>query len=595
MTIDTDESAGAPAETDARSVTEASGDEPDPLIELRALLIGPERHRLQALEDRLDDPETHARELSDVLPQAIGRADDPSLSTALGPSVERAITASVRRNPRPLAEALFPVIGPAIRKAIAHSLSAMIESLNRSLEHSLSWQALQWRLTALRTGKSFAEVVLLNTLVYRVEQVFLIERKSGLLLQHVATESTTVRDADMVSGMLTAIRDFVQDSFKVRDHESLEMLQVGELSVWIEQGPFAVVAAVIRGTAPKELRLTLQNALETIHLQQAELFDSYTGDSAMFDEARPTLEACLQAQYRTDRKARSAAVRLAAAALIVLVGIWAASTWRERSRWNRYLGALRAEPGIVLVNAGRSGGRYTVTGLRDPLAADPRAILEQAGFKPDEVVGRWDLYQALDPSFVLQRARTVLQPPEGVTLAFTGGTLSVSGAAPSRWIEEADRLARVLPGVSRLDRTSLSNADLDRVIQQIESTSILFVKGATEPVLGSDEMLRRIRAQVAELDDFARSSSSRFRVSIVGHSDADGAPAANLPLSRGRAERIAAALAGMPLAAITLVAVGVGSDDPDSSGQSETDKQQNRRVSFRLERAGAAGVEQRQP
>ena len=34
-------------------------------------------------------------------------------------------------------------------------------------------------------GKSFAEVVLLNTLRYRVEQVFLIHAESGLLLQHV--------------------------------------------------------------------------------------------------------------------------------------------------------------------------------------------------------------------------------------------------------------------------------------------------------------------------------------------------------------------------------------------------------------------------
>ena len=68
-------------------------------------------------------------------------------------------------------------------------------------------------MTAWRTGKSFAEVVLLNTLVYRVEQVFLIHAQTGLLLQHVVADAVTAQDADMVSGMLTAIRDFARDSF----------------------------------------------------------------------------------------------------------------------------------------------------------------------------------------------------------------------------------------------------------------------------------------------------------------------------------------------------------------------------------------------
>ena len=64
------------------------------------------------------------------------RKHDPHLTRALAPTIEEAITASVQKNPHPLADALFPVIGPAVRKAIAASLSAMLESLNRTVEHS---------------------------------------------------------------------------------------------------------------------------------------------------------------------------------------------------------------------------------------------------------------------------------------------------------------------------------------------------------------------------------------------------------------------------------------------------------------------------
>src|SRR5262245_50811213 len=170
---------------------------------------------------------------------------------ALTPPVERAITASVRKNPGPLADALFPVMGPAIRKAVNAALAGMVDGLNRTLEHSLSWRSLAWRVEALRTGRSFGEVMLAHTLVYRVEQLFLIESTSGLLLQHLAPGTDGVRDADMVSGMLTAIRDFVKDSFGVAGDDALEGLKVGELSIWIEQGPRAVLAGVVRGVAPR--------------------------------------------------------------------------------------------------------------------------------------------------------------------------------------------------------------------------------------------------------------------------------------------------------------------------------------------------------
>ncbi|NJM53355.1 MAG: hypothetical protein HC846_08145 [Blastocatellia bacterium] len=55
----------------------------------------------------------------------------------------------------------------------------MVQSLNQSLEHSISPKGLRWRIEAWQTGKSFAEVVMLNSLIYRVEEVFLIHRETG--------------------------------------------------------------------------------------------------------------------------------------------------------------------------------------------------------------------------------------------------------------------------------------------------------------------------------------------------------------------------------------------------------------------------------
>ncbi|MDH3493966.1 MAG: OmpA family protein, partial [Acidobacteriota bacterium] len=145
--------------------------------ELRRLLVGSEQ-------------------VSDVLPEAVSKSSQKNsqLSEATLPIVEKNIRESVLRNPRILADALFPVIGPAIRKAISAALSSMVQSFNQTLEHSVSPKGLKWRFEAFRTGRSFGEVVMLKTLQYRVEQVFLIHRKTGLLLEHVALDPKDTQD-----------------------------------------------------------------------------------------------------------------------------------------------------------------------------------------------------------------------------------------------------------------------------------------------------------------------------------------------------------------------------------------------------------------
>ena len=226
------------------------------LAELRELILGAERRRLEELERRLDAAGLTREELAELLPEAIAlRAGrDRQLARALAPTVESAIGESVRRNPRPIATAIFPVLGPAIRKAIAEALAGLVSSINRALEHSLSPRGLRWRLEAWRTGVPYAQIVLRHALVYRVEQVFLIHADTGLLLAHAVAPELAASDADLISGMLTAIRDFVADSFsREREAGGLRRFSVGELTVMVEQGPQALIAAVVRGEAPDTL------------------------------------------------------------------------------------------------------------------------------------------------------------------------------------------------------------------------------------------------------------------------------------------------------------------------------------------------------
>jgi len=556
------------------------------LDSIRDLLFGEEKRQLDVLQGRIEDPRRRANDVSRVLPQAIILASgrDEQLAGALTPAVESALQASVKRDPSILANAVFPIIGPAIRKSIAETLSKLVQSLNQTLEHSLSLQGLKWRLEAARTGKSFAEVVMAHTLVYRVEQVFLIHRKTGLLLQQITAPHIRSKDADMVSGMLTAIQDFAQDSFRVSAGEALHTMQIGELTVWVELGPLAKLAAVIRGHAPSEFRTVLQSALEHIHREQGAALESFEGDAAPFELVRPHLEACLQVQFaEAARKKSSTMGRVLAGVVLALLAVWLVFSIREKRRWAGFLERLKTEPGIVVTETGKRSGKYFVAGLRDPLATDPAGLLPEFKLKPEKVASRWKPYQALSPGLVLKRATNLLRPPAGVTLRAQDGVLFANGRAPGAWIESARTRATMLPGIHAYDDSGLSydTREMLAARQQVIEQTVVFFEEDLRLGAGHEAAIGPLAAQLNELGQTALRSGGRVRVSVIGHSDKTGTDEQISSLSRQRAELVANLLATRGVPSSLLTTTGVGAREPWQPDSPEQDPR-NRRVTFRV-------------
>ena len=532
------------------------------LAELRELIVGDESRRLNSLKERVEDPQTRVQDLSEVLAEAFSLTSsrDRELGDAMAPTVQEAIRTSVQRNPRILADALFPVMAPAIRRAIADALRRMVQSLNSTLEHSFSAQSMKWRVEAWTSGKPFGEVVLLHTLQYRVEQVFLIHRKSGLMIQHLKANSVVAEDPDLVSGMLTAIRDFVQDSFEVGEAEGVEELQVGELSVWIEQGPQAVLAAVVRGNPPKDLHEVLQLSLEEIHRLLGPLLQEYDGDRSGL-EVDSLLHSCMQERVRPRRKPLVAWIVLLLLVLVSLsvVGYQLIQSSTQQRRFEKLVDSLGNEPGIVVTSRERRNGRFHISGLHDPLASDPSAMVAQSGLGGDAVVEHWQTYFSVHPHFVLQRARTILNPPNGVQMTFVGEDLRIKGAAPTGWIVETSRLAPALLGVSRLDTQGLHSIELDVLKNKIEKVSLLFRSGRTD--LRGDQP--QLLSDVAQDLSLMFSNTGRLGISatveVVGYTDTVGPESVNQPLSQRRAAGVRSRLISLGLPPAQLEARGAGS------------------------------------
>ncbi|MGI8431227.1 MAG: OmpA family protein, partial [Chthoniobacterales bacterium] len=289
----------------------SSRDAVEEFEELRRLLLSRERQELEELRDQVTNKEKRSRDIAAVLPEAVKmsrESGDDELAGALRPTIEHSVQESIEKRPETFVNALHPIIGPIVRRSLAESMRRLLQSLNQSLEHTFSWRGLKWRFEALRTGKSFAEVVMLRSLVYRVEQVFLIHRATSLALLHVSADPALSRDSDMVAGMLSAIQDFARDSFQTGADSNLDEFRMGELQVWIAPGQSAYLAAVIRGNPSRELRTTLEDAIDSIHTLKGSTLANFDGDPAVFESLRPELENCLRAQY-AEKKAKSRPTR----------------------------------------------------------------------------------------------------------------------------------------------------------------------------------------------------------------------------------------------------------------------------------------------
>ncbi|MER8536069.1 OmpA family protein [Mesorhizobium sp. M1005] len=417
----------------------------DPRMEtLRQLLVGREISELSRVTHLLDEPEQLAAAVGSVLPRAAARAPHAQLGEALAPAVERAVQRSIQKSPRTLTDILYPVFLPAIRKSIGEKIDQTFQSLNETLRHIFTWHGLKWRLEAWRTGASFSEVVLKHSLVYRVEHVFLINRNSGLLIAHVTADNATSEDPQLISSMLSAIQDFVKDSFNEKEQSGLDTIRFGELRLWSEVGPFATLVAVIRGNPPEELHEIIRDVLLRIHDECSQALEQFDGDSSQLAGVETQLQTCVELKQEESNQGFPWLVVAAVLLVLIPAGGWFFLSWQSGQRWQAYVSRLGTQPGIIVAEQKVRDGQFYIAGLRDPLAADPQALLAGTQVDPARVHSQWQFYQSLDPEFVLKRLTASLVPPDSVRLSIVNDRIVAEGEAPDTWIDRARAAAQQL-------------------------------------------------------------------------------------------------------------------------------------------------------
>jgi OOP family OmpA-OmpF porin len=565
------------------------------LAELRKAILGLDNQDLQRLSNLVQDPELFSEEISQLLPFSIKKLyerGDIDLGS-LRQLIEQVLTQSVKDNPRTMAGILFPIMMPAIRKAVSEDIKRMMDSLNTSLEHGFSPKRIGWRFQALFSGRKYSEIVLSHAYVFKVNQVFLIHKATGLLLHQVFDEELKqASDADMVSSMLSAIKDFVQDSFKRDGDEQLDTIAVGNFNIWIEQGPHAIIAAIVEGNAPGDLRITLKEALEAIHINFNYELERFQGDTEVFVAKDRFLQTCLQKEKKEVKKRPPVILLIILFVLLCAIGYWTYLIIDANSRFNSLVSKLESTNGVVITGTKKTDGIYHIKGLYDPLSDNLQRLVSESGFSEQSVNLNLERYISLEYDLILRRAYQILAPPATIDLSLRNDTLFAKGTADDGWLYQAHQKAIALPGIYHFDAFGVNKEIKGEVVkQEVLRRSILaienyyFIFKYNQSRLDS---LQRIDfgmlvREVKSVLDFRFDQDSVPTIEVISHTSYSGNPEANSAKAQQRADQFVDFMVDEGIPVETLVPVVVFIED-------QKDNLPVRSVSFKVKYVNPASL-----
>ena len=395
----------------------------------------------------------------------------------------------------------------------------------------------------------------------------------------------------MTNSMLAGVQEFLTPSFLSRVSS-----QTGESEAAVSKGFTALVPTLLASIADRSSDSSFMSRLVNVATNTASDTDYVAPPSVSQLSQNATVESGSgiggwlssmwsggSASAITNAVARYAGVRASSASSLLSLGAPLVLGYLGRLMRSDNLDAsklaqrLQAERGAL--TAAMPAGFNAL--LPSASASDVRVS--------DDVMRR-DI-----PPAVRREGRSAswLLPVALIALAIAG-LLWWSGRArtPSQAVNTASRaidstgttvrtLARALPGGVKMSVPA--GGMEDRLIAYLAAPTGAgsFDFDRLEFETGSTALTSRSRAQITDIARILNAYPSS-RVQIAGYTDNTGNEAANLALSRGRAEAVMNALRESGAPAANLTAQGFGSQNPIADNSTEAGRAQNRRVTLSI-------------
>lgn len=253
------------------------------LRRLQDLLLQEDRSLHEKVEQNLDElkelihqRERLAKKVSPILEDRLEQFEK-DIPRKMGPAITKALQAQIKESQNEVVDLLYPIIGKLISKFIRIEIQRLSEKIDQQLSNIFSFKGILRRLKNKINGTSESELILRDTALPLLEELFIIEKGSGILLDSYSRNQTI--DQDMIAGMLTAIKAFVEDAFD-KGAQELEVIQYESYKIHIFNFQTYYIAMVISGIVNAEFQSYLQNTV----LSFSEKFKGYNPETKTYNK-----------------------------------------------------------------------------------------------------------------------------------------------------------------------------------------------------------------------------------------------------------------------------------------------------------------------
>ncbi len=163
-----------------------------------------------------------------------------------------------------------------------------VSATSEPVQIPADWSGVLWILGLGSLMGGLAIFVVYRRYRVQIEDVFLIYR-DGILVSHLAQGTGLDKDEDQLSGMLTAVQDFVKDAFTYGEHRELHQLEFGDYHVLIERGKVVYLAVVYQGRDSGLIRKKVRTVLDRVESTYGGVFEGWDGDMAQVNGTREIL------------------------------------------------------------------------------------------------------------------------------------------------------------------------------------------------------------------------------------------------------------------------------------------------------------------
>lgn len=144
-----------------------------------------------------------------------------------------------------IVDMLSPSMGILIKKFISLQFEKLKEGIDNQVKTTFSVKSWGTKIKSSIFGVKESDLILNNLDKYEIQEVYLVQRDSGLLYGS-ASKSINI-DKDVIAGMLTAIKSFAEDAFQQKAQE-LDMIEYGHYKILMQNFKTYYIALALTGS-----------------------------------------------------------------------------------------------------------------------------------------------------------------------------------------------------------------------------------------------------------------------------------------------------------------------------------------------------------